>query len=51
MANSVPDKASNPKRKVTKKESWSCNTCGATTTNPDHMLIQYFHENCPGRNK
>ena len=30
-------------------ESWSCNTCGATTTNPDHMLITYFHLNCPGR--
>ena len=31
------------------KESWSCNICGATTTNPEHMLITYFHLNCPGR--
>ena len=31
------------------KESWSCRICGATTTNPTHMLITYFHEDCPGR--
>ena len=30
-------------------ESWSCHACGATTTNPTHMLITYFHEDCPGR--
>ena len=34
-----------------KKESWSCHACGATTTDPDHMLITYFHEDCPVRNK
>lgn len=28
---------------------WSCNTCGATTTDPEHMLITYFHMNCPGK--
>ena len=31
------------------KPSWSCSTCGATTTNPENMLITYFHMNCPGK--
>jgi len=30
------------------KQSWSCATCGATTTDPEHRLIVYFHMNCPG---
>ena len=29
------------------KPSWSCHLCGATTTNPEHMLIEYFHMPCP----
>ena len=31
------------------EQSWSCATCGATTTNPEHMLIVYFHTNCKGK--
>jgi len=31
------------------KESWSCYICGATTTDPEHSLIVYFHMNCPGK--
>jgi hypothetical protein len=23
--------------------------CGATTTDPEHMLIEYFHMDCPGK--
>lgn len=30
------------------KESWSCATCGATTTDPSQLLIVYFHANCKG---
>jgi hypothetical protein len=33
----------------TKKESWSCNICGATTTDEEHQLITYSHMNCPGK--
>ena len=33
------------------RESWSCADCGATTTDPEHMLITYFHMNCPARKK
>jgi len=31
------------------KDSWSCMVCGATTTDPEHSLITYFHMNCPGK--
>jgi rubrerythrin len=31
------------------QQSWSCRTCGATTIDPEHMLIVYFHMNCPGK--
>jgi hypothetical protein len=31
------------------KQIWACKDCGATTTNPDHRLIVYFHANCPAR--
>jgi len=31
------------------KPSWSCNTCGATTTDPENKLITYFHMDCPGK--
>ena len=31
------------------KPSWSCNTCGATTTDPKNRLITYFHMDCPGK--
>ena len=34
-----------------KKPSWSCHACGATTTDPTHMLIQYFHMDCPASKK
>ena len=55
LANEMPvlDRASNPKRKVTKKESWSCPDCGGTTTNPEDSLIEYagMHMDCPGRKK
>ena len=34
---------------MAKKESWSCNICGATTTDEEHRLITYFHMDCPGR--
>ena len=30
---------------------WSCNDCGASTTNPEDRLITYFHMNCPERGK
>jgi hypothetical protein len=42
----------NKENKMVKQESsWSCLDCGATTTDPNHMLIIYFHEDCPKRNK
>ena len=31
------------------KPSWSCNTCGATTTDPENRLITHFHMDCPGK--
>lgn len=30
------------------KPSWSCLKCGATTTDPTHALIKYFHSGCKG---
>ena len=33
-----------------KKQSWSCRACGATTTNPTHQLIEFFHASCPANN-
>jgi hypothetical protein len=42
----------NKENKMVKQESsWSCLDCGATTTDPSHMLIKYFHKDCPARNK
>ena len=43
----------NDRRKVTKKESWSCPDCGTKTTNPEDRLIEYagMHMNCPGKKK
>ena len=37
------------RKQMAKKESWSCNICGATTTDEEHRLITYFHMDCPGR--
>lgn len=28
------------------KRTWSCAKCGATTSDPAHKLITYFHEGC-----
>jgi hypothetical protein len=33
------------------QQEWKCADCGATTTDPDHRLIVYFHMNCPARGK
>jgi hypothetical protein len=33
------------------KQEWACADCGATTTDPDHRLIVFFHMNCPARSK
>lgn len=30
------------------KPSWSCLKCGATTTDPKHALIKWFHDGCKG---
>ena len=30
------------------KKVWACRTCGATTTDPTHSLITYFHKDCQG---
>jgi len=38
-------------KQETKQQTWACADCGATTTNPDHRLIVYFHANCPARGK
>ena len=27
-------------------KSWSCQKCGATTTDPTHALITWFHKDC-----
>jgi hypothetical protein len=29
-------------------KTWACRTCGATTTDPTHMFITYFHDGCKG---
>lgn len=29
-------------------KTWACRTCGATTTDPTHMFITYFHADCKG---
>ena len=34
-----------------KQQTWACADCGATTTDPTHQLIVYFHMNCPARGK
>lgn len=39
--------ADKKKTKRSKKDSWSCMYCGATTTDPRHALITYFHQDCP----
>lgn len=31
------------------QQEWACADCGATTTDPAHRLIVYFHMNCPAR--
>ena len=28
---------------------YTCNTCGATTTDPAHSMIKYFHKDCKGK--
>ena len=28
---------------------YKCNDCGATTTDPVHRLIKWFHSNCPAK--
>jgi hypothetical protein len=33
------------------KQEWACISCGATTTDPTHQLIVYFHMDCPMRGK
>lgn len=30
------------------KQSWSCEKCGATTTDPSQRLIKWFHDGCKG---
>ena len=30
---------------------YKCLKCGATTTDPTHALIKYFHLNCPADKK
>ena len=39
--------------KPEKKPSWSCPSCGATTTNPEDRLIEYagLHIGCKGKRK
>lgn len=34
---------------MSKKESWSCPSCGESTTNPEDRLIEYIglHLDCP----
>lgn len=32
-------------------EKWQCLKCGATTTDPTHALITWFHLNCPADKK
>jgi hypothetical protein len=34
-----------------KQKTWACISCGATTTDPTHQLIVYFHLDCPARSK
>ena len=33
---------------TTNQPTWTCPMCGATTTNPEHRLIEYkgFHVGC-----
>lgn len=28
---------------------YKCLACGATTTDPAHRLIKWFHNNCPAK--
>lgn len=30
------------------KPTWACAKCGATTSEPAHKMITYFHEGCKG---
>lgn len=30
---------------------YKCIKCGATTTDPRHSLIKWFHDNCPADKK
>jgi hypothetical protein len=32
-------------------KTYTCLACGATTTDPTHALIVYFHDNCPATKK
>ena len=43
--------STSPMENKTKKETWACADCGATTTDPAHRLIVFFHMNCPARGK
>ncbi len=36
------------KQAIGELKSWACKTCGATTTDPTHALITYFHKDCKG---
>lgn len=31
--------------------TYKCNNCGATTTDPTHALITWFHKDCPANKK
>jgi hypothetical protein len=31
------------------EKTFTCPDCGATTTDPVHGLIIYFHEDCPAK--
>ncbi len=31
--------------------TYKCLKCGATTTDPKHALIKWFHDNCPADKK
>ncbi len=45
---SLDEYAKQHEKQTSVKTSWSCLKCGATTTDPKHALIKWFHDGCKG---